>query len=387
MSKTPVEVAQERTANLRKWMLRAKELKAEADEPRISQHCKDILANKSMNLLAEMIDSSGYGDSQLPKDVGRGFDLLGPIPDSSGVLPKKASFASLSIPEVREVASDNQKCVWQTTKDSLRTVEDLEVSREVYKLTLAEKNAGWVKGPFTLNDLPSDAILTRRFGVIQSTWDSKKGSVKKIRPIDDFTESLANLTSSATETIAPHGVDCIVAGLVHRARTGRALGIREHLRARTIDLRKAYKQLPLSEEALHDAYICVMNPDTREPEAYLSRVLPFGSRPSVTGFCRTSHCLWFLGVKLFLLHWSCYFDDYVLIACLLCRDCASGLGATRILWHDGLGHLRREGRWIPVSCKGIGSRNQPVGFCGWPLQSMQYRVASERAGILYLPHT
>ena len=202
-------------------MLRAKELKAEADEPRISQHCKD-LANKSMNLLAEMIDSSGYGDSQLPKDVGRGFDLLGPIPDSSGVLPKKASFASLSIPEVREVASDNQKCVWQTTKDSLRTVEDLEVSREVYKLTLAEKNAGWVKGPFTLNDLPSDAILTRRFGVIQSTWDSKKGSVKKIRPIDDFTESLANLTSSATETIAPHGVDCIVAGLVHRARTGRA---------------------------------------------------------------------------------------------------------------------------------------------------------------------
>ena len=176
-------------------MLRAKELKAEADEPLSSQHCKDILANKSMNLLAEMIDSSGYGDSQLPKDLGRGFDLLGPIPDSSGVLPKKASFASLSIPEVREVASDNQKCVWQTTKDSLRTVEDLEVSREVYKLTLAKKNAGWVKGRFTLNDLPSDAILTRRFGVIQSTWDSKKGSVKKIRPIDDFTESLANQAS------------------------------------------------------------------------------------------------------------------------------------------------------------------------------------------------
>ena len=103
---------------------------------------------------------------------------------------------------------------------------------------------------------------------------------------------------------------------MHRARTGRAFGLREDLRARTIDLRKAYKQLPLSEEALHDAYICVLNPVTRVPEAFLSRVLPFGSRPSVTGFCRTSHCLWFLGVRLFRLHWSCYFDDYVLIACL-----------------------------------------------------------------------
>ena len=184
MSKTPVEVAQERTANLRKWLLRAKELKAEADEPLISQHCSDILANKSMRLLGEMIDVSGYGDSQLPKDIGRGFDLLGPIPDSSGVLPKKASFASLSVPEVREVANDNQRCVWQATMDSLMTDEDLEVARVVYKLTLSEKDAGWVKGPFALGDLPKDAIRTRL-----------DGSIKKIRPIDDFTESLANQAS------------------------------------------------------------------------------------------------------------------------------------------------------------------------------------------------
>ena len=148
-----------------------------------------------MRLLSEMIDVSGYGDSQLPKDIGRGFDLLGPIPDSSGVLPKKASFASLSVPEVREVANDNQRCVWQATMDSLRTDTDLEVAREVYKLTLSERDAGWVKGPFALCDLPNDAILTRRFGVVQSSWDSQKGSVKKIRPIDDFTESLANQAS------------------------------------------------------------------------------------------------------------------------------------------------------------------------------------------------
>ena len=317
VSMSPVEIAKERTANLRQWMLRAKELAAEGEEPLVSPHCKDILANKSMRLLGEMISASGYGDSRLPCDIGKGFDLLGPIPDSSGVLPKKATYASLSVPEVREVARDNQRCVWQAVSDSAMSMsaDDLAVATEIYKLTLAERDEHWVEGPFSLEDLPADAILTRRFGVVQSSWDATKGSVKKIRPIDDFTESLANLTSSSSETIAPHGVDCIVAGLIHRSRQARVLGIREILKAKTIDLRKAYKQLPLSEKALHDSWICVLNPETKRPEAFRSRVLPFGSRPSVVGFCRASHCLWFLGVHFFRLHWTCYFDDYVLVGC------------------------------------------------------------------------
>ena len=194
---SPVEIARERTANLRQWMLRAKELHAEGEEPLVSSHCKDILANKSMKLLGEMICESDYGDSKLPRDIGKGFDLLGPIPDSSGVLPKKATYASLSVPEVREVARDNQRCVWQAVRDSAESMsaDDMAVAAEIYKLTLAERDEHWVEGPFSLEDLPSDAILTRRFGVVQSSWDAAKGSVKKIRPIDDFTESLANQVS------------------------------------------------------------------------------------------------------------------------------------------------------------------------------------------------
>ena len=197
VSMSPVEIARERTANLRQWMLRAKELHAEGEEPLVSSHCKDILANKSMKLLGEMICESDYGDSKLPRDIGKGFDLLGPIPDSSGVLPKKATYASLSVPEVREVARDNQRCVWQAVRDSAESMsaDDMAVAAEIYKLTLAERDEHWVEGPFSLEDLPSDAILTRRFGVVQSSWDAAKGSVKKIRPIDDFTESLANQVS------------------------------------------------------------------------------------------------------------------------------------------------------------------------------------------------
>ncbi|CAE7843090.1 unnamed protein product, partial [Symbiodinium necroappetens] len=122
VSMSPVEIAKERTANLRQWMLRAKELTTAGEEPLVSPHCKDILANKSMKLLGEMIRESGYGDSKLPRDIGKGFDLLGPIPDSSGVLPKKATYASLSVPEVREVASDNQRCVCVASRAGLSQV-------------------------------------------------------------------------------------------------------------------------------------------------------------------------------------------------------------------------------------------------------------------------
>ena len=89
-------------------------------------------------------------------------------------------------------------------------------------------------------------------------------------------------------------------------------GRRPSLKLRTIDLRKAYKQLPLSLEALGDAYICIHNPDTHQAEVYQTLVLPFGARSAVQAFCRTSAALWHLGITILWLPWSVYFDDYVL---------------------------------------------------------------------------
>ena len=61
-----------------------------------------------------------------------------------------------------------------------------------------------------------------------------------------------------------------------------------------------------------DAFLCVYNPETGEPQAFQSRVLPFGAKPAVQGFCRVSHAIWWLGVKLLSLQWSVFFDDFVL---------------------------------------------------------------------------
>ena len=180
---------------------------------------------------------------------------------------------------------------------------------------MQEVEQDWVRGPIPLNDLPPQSVLIRRFGVVQSCFDSEKWSVRKVRPMDDFTASLANLTSCSEETIAPHCVDVILAGLVFRARTAKLAGLSECLVAKTVDLRKAYKQLPLSESARGVAYLSVWCPSAKTVHIFQNFVLPFGSRPSVQGFYRSSHCLWRVGAKLMDLRWPLFSDDYVVVSC------------------------------------------------------------------------
>ena len=83
---------------------------------------------------------------------------------------------------------------------------------------------------------------------------------------------------------------------------------------KTIDLRKAYKNLPLSEEALGDSYMCVLDPSSGNPRAFQSLILPFGARAAVMGFCRVSHALWLIGVVIFKFHWTVFFDDFYLVS-------------------------------------------------------------------------
>ena len=311
-SNDAVAVARARTAELRKWTLRKKELDETFDGP---DHCKKVLKSKPTSLFHEMMLAAGHGDTTLVEDIRQGFDLLGPIKPSS-VLPKKTTVATLSIDDVRVSTPANQKAIWESTK----ACRDLGIAAEVHRLTLEERDKGWLSGPFTLDDVPPTAIITRRFGVKQGTTQTPDGVIDKIRPIDDYTESLVNLTNTCSETIEPHSVSVIVSGILLRCKLLRKTRQAASLVMRTIDLRKAYKQLPLSERALQDAYICVLNPHSGEPELFQSQVLPFGSKSSVQGFCRTSYAIWAIGLGLLSLHWSVYFDDYVVIGTPKERD-------------------------------------------------------------------
>ena len=74
------------------------------------------------------------------------------------------------------------------------------------------------------------------------------------------------------------------------------------------------QNLPISKSAFNDSFICVMDPDSSEPQAFQSQVLPFGARAAVMGLYLVSFALWLIGVVIFKLHWTVFFDDFYLVA-------------------------------------------------------------------------
>ena len=192
------------------------------------------LEKQKVLVFDEMIKCSGYGDKNIAKDISAGFDLMGTLP-SSNVFEAKSTFGTLLPEHVRMVSDSTRKAIF----NSSRRISNRDVASEICRITEEEVKKGWLKGPLKFGEIPQGASLTRRFGVKQTSSSSSGQQVVKVRPIDDFSESLSNSAVTCNE---------IVAGIIKRLEL---LGQTAcELKARAIDLRKAYKQLPLSSSAL-----------------------------------------------------------------------------------------------------------------------------------------
>lgn len=106
-----------------------------------------------------------------------------------------------------------------------------------------------------------------------------------------------------------HTADYTAAGIAYKMACGRG----ENLSLKTWDLRKAYKNLPVHIESLNDNFFAVFQCGDGRARVYGQRVLPFGSRASVHGFVRVAVAIWTLAVKIFKIHWSVYFDDFICV--------------------------------------------------------------------------
>ena len=299
---SPHSLAQDRTEVLRKWTLRAQELLD--SERRLHEsmpaHVSVVLQGKRLLLLKEMLQDAGYCDVGIVDQIASGFDLMGHIPEA-GVFRSKTVPATLTPDEVRRTAKHTRQGILLGAAEGLR---DEHASR-LYEITLEERDKGWLQGPVDPSTLDDRASVSRRFAVFQSG---------KVRPIDDLSESLINSTTSRTEAVTPHGLDTICRSLTWRFQHRATVPVPNNPVLKSKDLRKAFKQLALSSEGALDGYLCVGNPATGKVEVFSSSVLPFGGSASVTAFCRTSHALWYAGTVLLWLHWSVYFDDY-LVTC------------------------------------------------------------------------
>ena len=293
------EIGALRTERLREWVSKARELEVEEEELRDSMqpHCRRVLGRKRLVLFRTMLESCGHEDLTLVEDIAQGFNLSGAIPRNPAYRAK-LSTASMSVSDLRSSAAVMREATLLATKSS----GNAELDEALMAATDKEVSQGWLRGPIDPSSLGPYAVLSRRFGVFQNG---------KCRPIDNFKDSGINSTTSAEDSVTVHTADAIAATIAYRLRKDPKC--REHggLLMKSYDLHKAYKHLPLSAEAIEQAYLAVYNPRTKKAEIYEQCVLPFGARASVHSFCRTSLGIWTVGAVQLALMWSVYFDDFV----------------------------------------------------------------------------
>ncbi|CAE7461746.1 unnamed protein product [Symbiodinium sp. CCMP2592] len=138
-------------------------------------------------------------------------------------------------------------------------------------------------------DLPAGWDVASSSSFIEELWQKSMEEGKKVRPIDDLSQSFLNAAFGSAEV-----------------RTG--------LQGKTIDLKSAYRQLPLSSEALEMSVIAVKNPETGEVQFFRLLCLPFGAVAAVHAFIRVSLALCYLGQTFGLLPWSAFYDDFTLLS-------------------------------------------------------------------------
>ena len=136
-----------------------------------------------------------------------------------------------------------------------------------HQLTCAERDAGWLAGPFDIDQLEDSALVSRRFGLKQG---------EKTRLIDDLTVGGVNSTVQVAESPLPHTTDLLASlslAILKEMPGMKILG-------KTFDLKSAYRQLAVSERSLWSSYVAHWNPATKLPEVNRNACIAFW-RPTV----------------------------------------------------------------------------------------------------------
>ena len=297
------QIALERTEEVKRWVALSKELSTKERDLKssISPRIAEVLKDKKLCLLKQLLDEAGHEDTGLVEDIKRGLDLTGDLL-RSGVFNQKFRPASMTCEDRRKVS--NLSC--EVLLESVQSSGDKEIDLSLLATTLKEVEKGFIQGPINKEELPAGSTLTKRFPVKQKN---------KVRPIDDYKASLVNFAVTQTEGVTIHTIDHIASMIAFWMRSG-SLSAKDGLAAKCWDLSDAYKQVPLSHKAFHlDFYLAVYDPGCLSAKIFKQRVLPFGSIASVAAFLRVSLALWKVGPTTLLhLLWSVYFDDFLCLA-------------------------------------------------------------------------
>ena len=290
----PGDLVSLRAAWFKKWIVRIEELESDERSLKASmpEHLRKILSPKRLLVFREMLAELDYPDLGVFDEIACGTGLAGSVPDS-GLFEKVFRPCEITEEQLKSGAEHNRKSIFYSCRGS----GDQGVDKVVYEKTIEEVNSGWLRGPFEISSLPSDAIINRRFGLKQPN---------KVRLIDDFSGSLVNSTVQSFESPKPHSTD-VIASVVLSLLSCRD----KNFVGRAYDLKSAYRQLGVRQDSLWASFIVVFNPMKKVPEVYQMLAVPFGASRAVYSFLRVSHSIWWLGCMALGLVWSNFYDDFI----------------------------------------------------------------------------
>jgi len=328
LTKSPVEIVKLRIQRLKLWTSWAAELAAaeKANRQKCDPRVKTVLGVKRLLLMERVAESINWPDASLFKEMSEGFRLVGHA-TKSNVFQPGIKAASMS----EEQLMKDAKFLKPALLGKIRASRGDAHGKELYELTLSEAmDKGWLQGPFTPLDMGKRFsgcwLPVRRFAVVQK---------EKLRPIDDLKENRVNEAFSSTERASLYALDHLVWISIFLARLyneggefsfelqdGTRLSGFAHkdwlesgsdLKVTAMDLKSAYKQLPLSPKDSDKAVISLWSEEHQDVRCFECATLPFGASASVHNFLRVSSFLQAAGCALGLL-WTSYFDDFPMVS-------------------------------------------------------------------------
>ena len=343
LTKSPVELVKLRIQRLKLWTSWATLLAAEETRHKCKMNAKvkSVLGPKRLLLMEKVAKSIGWPDTALFSELAEGFRLVGNA-TKSNVFQPGIKAASMSETQLMKDA----KFLKPALLGKIKANKGDAHSGELYRITLEEAGEkGWLDGPLTAGEVDQrfggQWIPVRRFAVEQ------RG---KLRPIDDLRENRVNEAFSSTERATLYALDHLMWMSIFLARLYRQGGEFKFeledgsvlvgyvhkdwleagvdLKVTAMDLKSAYKQLPLNPLDSDKAVVSLWSEGDRDVRCFACNTLPFGASASVHNFLRVSAFLQAAGCALGIL-WTSYFDDFPMVSHSLHTSstlvCAKGL--------------------------------------------------------------
>ena len=337
----PKAVELQRKTNLLRVKIMAKKL--ESDETKLhkdlppSVEC--MVKDKKILTFKRLLEQEGYDDVAAADLLVEGVRVVGCSPHPCGYDHKLVP-ASLTEGELRRTASSRRLAMEASSR-----VFNKEHARHLSEVTKEEAEQGFLEGPLNADEV-TERLGTAEWGIVPR-FILVQGSEGKLRPIDDCAVCQINAACTTSIRLHLHDSDYISALALSIAEKAKACGGGDlgHWCGKTLDLSKAYKQLPLSPA---DRDLCVgfyLNEDGR-PSYFVPNSLMFGSVAAVYAFNRVSKALWYLITKLLVIPAAVYYDDYPLFSPRSSAGALDGL-ISEFLDCLGFGHAKTGSKGLP----------------------------------------